>query len=122
MPRYTFKCPECDTKLEVVRRMADASKPWKCVCGAVMDRDFQSDLPMRTPSGKHYCRPIVSDSLAIMPNQIAEHRKEFPNIQVTPEGQPVFDNYSDHEKYLKRTGFRKARQKIRRKPKTSSGK
>jgi len=29
-------------------------------------------------------------------------------VKMTPEGQPVFDNYRDHENYLKETGFVKA--------------
>jgi hypothetical protein len=69
-------------------------------CGSTMLRDFRG---VRVSKGsKQYSRQIVSDSLAMNPNQIAEHRRMFPNVQVTKEGQPVFDNFTEHEAYLKK--------------------
>ena len=56
---------------------------------------------------KQYRRQIVSDSIAMNPYQIAEHRQLFPDIQVTGEGQPVFDNFADHEKYLEKCNVEK---------------
>ena len=68
-----------------------------------MNRDFKTDLPHA--ASDRYDKPIVSSSMAINPEQIAEHKATFPDIAVTPEGCPVLDNYSQHEAYLEKTGF-----------------
>jgi len=60
-------------------------------------------------------RPLVSDSLAVAPQQVEEHRRTFPDIPLTKEGQPVFTNYKQHENYLKKTGFVKLKSKVKRK-------
>ena len=65
--------------------------------------------------GRLYSKPIHSDSLAISPTQVAEHKRLFPNIEIDSEGRPVFDNYKDHDAYLEATGFAKSPQKIRHK-------
>lgn len=115
MPVYTFVCRKCGKSVELVRQMKEADNPVICSCDPYgqMERDYQADLP--NVSGGDYHRPIVSDSLAVSPEQIAEHKQLFPDIQVTPEGQPVFDNFKQHDDYLKATGFRKKRQKLKSK-------
>jgi putative FmdB family regulatory protein len=115
MPTYCFVCPECGFTGETVRPLKEYYKPFKCSeCKTEMVRDYQAEAV--NISGRDYRRPIVSDSLAISPEQIAEHKQLFPDIQVTSEGQPVFDNYSQHNKYLEKTGFRKKRKRRRRVP------
>jgi hypothetical protein len=81
----------------------------------VCNRDFQSDV-FHTASDS-YAKPIVSDSLAVSIDQIAEHRRQFPDIKMTDQGQPVFDKYSTHEAYLEKTNFKKDPAKIRRRVK-----
>lgn len=110
MPSYCFTC-KCGQKIEVVRPMADANKPWKCFCGKPMARDFQTEHVFT--GSKDYSKALVSDSLAVHPDQIPEHKKQFPNIDMTPEGQPIFTNYRQHQDYLDKTGFQKLPQKIR---------
>lgn len=63
----------------------------------------------------NYAHPIHSDSLAINPSQRAEHERLFPNIRLDGQNRPVFDNFVNHENYLKKTGFKKERQKIKMK-------
>lgn len=92
--------------------MADADKPWRCTdCNVKMDRDFQADLPFA--SGGDYNKPIHSDALAISPTQRAEHERLFPDIKLDEQCRPTFSNYITHDKYLKKTGFRKERQKTK---------
>jgi len=110
MPRYDFKCEHCGTELEVVRPMSDSDKPWKCTCGKYMKRLIS--VPM-IGGCTEYHRPLVSDSLAVSPDQIEEHKRYFPDVEVTKEGQPVFTNYKQHDSYLKKTGFVKHPQKIK---------
>ncbi len=65
----------------------------------------------------NYEHPIHSDALAITPDQVEEHKREFPNVRLDGALRPVFDNYTNHEAYLKKTGFVKQTQKIRNKGK-----
>lgn len=112
MPRYCYLCPECDRKEEVVRPMSDSESTWRCIiCDEDMERDYQAEMPLVGAGNRSYHKPIVSDSLAMNPNQIPEHRRLFPNVQVTSEGQPVFDNFSDHEKYLQKCNIVKEPQR-----------
>jgi putative FmdB family regulatory protein len=114
--RYDFSCPRCEKTVEVILPMTKAGGEQKCKeCDSVMQRDFRG---VRVSKGhKQYHRPIVSDSLAVNPNQIAEHRRMFPDVQVTPEGQPVFDNYVDHQKYLDVCNIEKVAQKKKKRGK-----
>lgn len=111
---YPFSCPRCGNVDDLVRSVADRNEPALCTqCGEEMMRILF--MGIRASKGKkQYARPIVSDSLAVSPDQIAEHRRMFPNIQVTKEGQPVFDNFSDHEAYLKKCNVVKGKGKSRK--------
>ncbi len=88
-------CPDCDTVLEcVVRDIVKDSTPQ--IMGAA------------------YKVPIHSDSLAISPDQVAEHKKEFPNIEIDDQCRPVFTNAKDHQAYMNKCGITKQTQKIGR--------
>jgi hypothetical protein len=121
MPAYSFKCPDCGEKAEKIMTMAEVdTMVVLCKCrgvgkGTVMNRDFQADL-FHTASDR-YTKVIISDSLAISMDQIADHKAQFPDIGVTNEGQLVFDKFSTHEKYLKDTNHIKHPGKCRRKAK-----
>ena len=108
MPQYDFAC-ECGHKQSVIWPMSRSNELLKCVqCGGQMYREYNFHTPKDS-----YSKPIASDSLAINPEQIPEHRKKFPDVNVLPDGRPVFDNYKQHDDYLKKTGFIKKRQKIK---------
>ena len=69
-------------------------------CGKVMGWDLKG-------VGIHgnYKHPIHSDALAIAADQVEEHERRFPNIRLDDQHRPIFDNYINHENYLKETGF-----------------
>jgi putative FmdB family regulatory protein len=114
MPFYCYACPECAHTDEIVKSMAERFKEEKCPkCGTVMERDYVAEKPTHHSGG--YSRPIVSDSLAMHPDQIAEHRRMFPDVKVTPEGQPVFENFQQHDSYLKKIGAVKNPAKMKKK-------
>ncbi|KKM83219.1 hypothetical protein LCGC14_1311590 [marine sediment metagenome] len=101
--RYDFSCPRCKAITELIVPMSDVKSRMRVVCkecGDIMERNF--DMIRVSKGSKQYGRQIISDSLAMNPNQIAEHKRMFPNVQVTKEGQPVFDNFTEHEAYLKK--------------------
>lgn len=55
----------------------------------------------------------ISESLAINPNQIVEHKAHFPDVDVLPDGRIHLTSVRQHDNYLKATGFHKHPQKIR---------
>ena len=105
---HKFICKECNICVEDTTTKGVHKCP---ECGEDMGCQFRGSI------GGHYARPIHSDSMAINPCQAKEHREQFPNIELDSEFRPVFDNYTDHESYLKKTGFVKHTQKIRNKGK-----
>ena len=111
MPTYSFMCSECGDKQEVIRSMKDSDRPQLCICGADMNRDFQTDLPFA--SGDYHHGAVHSDSLAISPDQRAEHLQKFPNIKLDSQNRPVFDNFQKHQAYLDKCNIVKDRKKIK---------
>lgn len=114
MPFYDFACG-CGEKIEVFRPMKDCGKPQVCLCGKKMERDYQR-MNIHA-ANKDYSKPIISDSLAINVSQIDEHKKLFPDVRITNEGQPILENYKQHDKYLKKIGFVKQPKKVKTKGK-----
>ena len=106
MPVHDFVCRKCKvlvqyTTTRVIHYCPECGEPmaWDC----------------RVSIAGNYDVPIHSDSLAITPDLVEEHKREFPNIRLDGELRPIFDNYGDHEAYLKKTGFVKHPQKLRKK-------
>lgn len=111
MPLYSFLCPKCDAKEERVRAMQNAGKKCMCTeCGTKMNRDFAADIPH---AANDYRKPIHSNSLAINPEQRAEHLQKFPNIKLDSQCRPIFDNFQAHQKYLDKCNIVKERKKIK---------
>ena len=118
IPTYCYRCPnpECLVTVEVVKPIGAVSKEHICPkCETLMVRDYRAEQVHI--GDKEYSRPIVSDSLAIMPSQRAEHEKRFPNIKLDDECRPVFTDYKSHQKYLDDCGLKKARQRIKKRGK-----
>ena len=77
-----------------------------CACG----EDMRWDLAGNASAGGDYRH--TSDSLAIHPDDIPEHHKLYPNIEVTSEGQPQFTSVKQQEKYAEKSaGCYKKRQR-----------
>lgn len=108
MVLHKFKCGECEVTVEDT----DTRKIHMCpMCGQEMSWDI------RVAIHGNYKRPIHSDSLAINPCQRAEHEKMFPNIRIDKQNRPVFDNFVDHENYLKKCNLIKHPQRMKAKGK-----
>lgn len=114
MPIYCYKCPECGSIREVVCRVEDRDDPVMCGCDGdiTMHRDFGGELP--APTGTEKGETFWSQSLAIHPEQTAEHRRLFPNVRVREDGCIGFDSAKERERYCKATGFHKVPGKLRR--------
>ena len=111
IPQYDFAC-NCGHRQSVIWPMSRSNELLECSeCGGQMYREYNFHTPKDS-----YSKPIVSDALAISSDQIAEHRKHFPDIELmcdSESARPIFDKFSKHENYLKKTGFKKHRQKIK---------
>lgn len=104
MITHHFTCDDCNTTIE----SKDTREIHKCPkCGL----DMRWNLNVNSGTRGDY--RFVSDSLAINPEQIAEHKKEFPNVGVLPDGRIEFNSFRQHDRYLKKTGFYKHPKKIR---------
>ena len=112
MPLYSFICLNCKNKEEHVHPMKKCDMTHKCPkCKLKMIRDFRADIPFA--SGDYHQGAIHSDSLAISPDQRAEHLQKFPNIKLDSQNRPVFDNFQKHQKYLDKCNLVKERKKIK---------
>lgn len=105
---HNFVCDNCNKVIQDTVTTGIHKCP---VCGS----DMRWDLNIAIHG--NYSKPIHSDALAINPDQVEEHKKKFPNIELDSQCRPIFDNYVRHRNYLKATGFTKLRQKQRPKGK-----
>ena len=107
MPCYCYKCHACDETKEVVRLMVEHDRPEICDCGKRMKRDYVTEHHAVRGNFK---QPIVSDSMAFNTQDIVEHRRRFPNIdlKVDKAGQtayPIFHSRGQKKSYMKGRGW-----------------
>lgn len=113
MPLYAYRCPACGRTEEVIRPMSESGDTLSCSCGEQMDRDMAAENGA-VPVGCENAEVFWSDSLAISPEQVAEHRKKFPDVLIDAECRPGFTSHKQREKYLEACGFVKQPAKLKR--------
>ncbi len=106
---------ECENK-ECRHRIEDESTKGIHICEKCGSEMFWDMKPFMKGATGDYCH--VSDSLAMNPDQIAEHNVLFPGIKVHPDGRPEFNSVRQQSKYLEDIGFVKHPQKIKHKGET----
>lgn len=90
MPLYSFKCG-CGYEETVLRSMRECNRAPVCVtCRSTMKRDFAAE-PKGTLN-KDYDKAILCDSMGVAPSQVAEHRRQHPNIPMNDQGQIIVAN------------------------------
>lgn len=110
MPVYDYECDDCGEQVQEMRSIADRRNESECLlCGGNMSKVILSAAAIHG----NYDRPIVSDSMAVSIDQIAEHKRLFPDIRITDQGQPIMENFTQHEAYLKKSGLIKWPGKIK---------
>lgn len=102
-------CVKCKNTLE----LNEAPDCIPRCCDEYMNRIFPKGKRVSV-LGKPYLRTKYSDSLAVSMNQIAEHKKMFPDVKVDAEGRPGFDNVQQQDRYLEASGMIKHPQKIKK--------
>lgn len=60
-----------------------------------------------------YKKPLHSDALGMQPDDVAEHREKFPDIEIDSENRPVFTHMRQHDAYMEEVGVHKPQQKVR---------
>ena len=114
MPLYAYRCPACGRTEEVIRPMSESGDTLPCYCGrAQMERDMGAENGA-VPVGTELARTFWSESLAISPEQVAEHRQKFPDVQVDREGRVGFTSHKQRERYLEACGFTKKTARLKR--------
>lgn len=104
MPTYVFKCSDCGIEAEKVLPMSQCQFGPACPkCGVNMRRAYGAEHAHAAADS--YAKPIHSDALAVAPDQVEEHRRMFPDIEIDHQCRPVFTKYSQHDAYLEKTGF-----------------
>ncbi len=102
---HSFVCDSCgnvvqDTSTKGVHKCPE--------CG----NDMRWDLTGNVSGGSDY--EHISESLAIHPDQISEHRQKFPGVDIIPDGRLRFTSTRQQERYANKCGFDKKRQRIRK--------
>lgn len=104
MKLHSYKCLDCDCHYsEEAINAPDCPE-----CGSE-----NTAMDCHIAIHGNYRHPIHSDALAIHPDQRTEHEQLFPNIRIDKQNRPVFDNFIDHEAYLKKCNIVKGQQRIR---------
>lgn len=106
MALHIFVCDKCMVKIEDTTSKGIHKCP---ECGGDMRWDLNIGIH------GNYKHPVHSDALAISPTQRKEHERLFPNIRLDSECRPIFDNFRQHEAYLKKCNLVKHTQKIKNK-------
>ena len=78
-----------------------------CPCGEEMRWDLRGNVSGRGDY-EH-----ISDSLAVHPADIPEHRSRFPGVDILPDGRPRFTSTKQQERYAHACGFTKQPQRTR---------
>ena len=106
MAEFDWRCNPCKLDDTVDRYV----KTHKCPqCGKKMYQVYTVNVASRGDYN------FVSQSLAMHPDQIAEHNQMFPGVKVRGDGCPEFTSYRQHDRYLEKIGVVKRTQKIRSK-------
>lgn len=103
MVTHEFICDRCRVSMEDTKTH-ERSCP---KCGVLMRWNLNG---IGIPDGDYYHE---SHSLAIHPDQIPEHRQEFPGIEVTSDGLPCFTSTKQQEKYAHACSHDKKAQRLR---------
>ena len=102
MGLWDYKCPKCGWEAEVWGEAWNDSQTCR-QCEAAMDRDYRG-YGRVVDNTTNNAREIHSDSLAILPDQVAEHHARYPDVPLDSACRPVFTSVKQREKYLEGRG------------------
>lgn len=103
MPIYSYICPACKEKDEIVRTMSERNNVVLCPnCAFVMNRDFRAEhnVISRTCSSVFW-----SNTLGVHPEQVAGERLRHPNWKIHDDGRVLVEGLADQRKKVKELGM-----------------
>jgi len=105
---WTYECEHCRSRFDV------EGMPTHPQCPSCSG--FETFIPNGSAkvSIGTYQKPLISDALAVPVHQIDEHKQQFPEIDLTPGGQPIFTNRKQHDAYLDKINMVKNPQKTKK--------
>ncbi|MCC7147131.1 MAG: hypothetical protein IT443_11855 [Phycisphaeraceae bacterium] len=115
MPVYCFKCPQCGHRIDEFRRMKDFDAPGPLCqrCQLKPPTGASASVPMlRDVVAEHaavrgdYATPILSDAMGCAPDQVAEHRRVYPDIPITDDGRVILTSHNQRKKVMRQLGMR----------------
>lgn len=99
MPVYEFACEKCGEVVEKLRPMKDSGKAEKCPeCGTKMVKCYNP--PARF--GQTWDKPILDESVGVNANQVAEHRRMYPDIPLTNDGRVIVKSMPERNRIRNR--------------------
>ena len=104
--KATLHTMTCNTCQQECNRWSDKPNFTVCDCGGTLHRKYGEP----TNAGDYY---HVSESLGIIPEQAEEHRKQWPNVDVLPDGRVAFHSVKEQERYSHHFGMDKKQQRLR---------
>jgi len=96
---WKYICPKCGGNLEE-KEIDDG-----CVESEVKDGTLRFCVP--EIMGSNYSTPLHSDALALTPENVEEHKRQFPDVEIDSELRPVFTNVKQHDAYMEKIGVYK---------------
>lgn len=107
MPQYHYSC-ECGARFSEFRPMSQAKCRPTCQCGKKAERDFaaEHDGYVHVQAA---CWPMVSEAMAVHPDQRAEAMKSASEKGVPTDfdslGRPVFTSAQHRKRYCEKYGY-----------------
>ncbi len=104
---YCYICDKCGNTADQSRSIHTVEPTIVCEhCTRVMRRDYQAE---HTGVRGNYKSPIVMQSMAIMPDEVAKHRELHPTVELrqVPGGMyaPVAHSLGEKRQILKSRGW-----------------
>ena len=110
MPQYCYKCECCGRKAIFFLSVADRNSPPPVVCGPGEPQPYcrlvRDILAEQGSDRGDYQKPILSISMAFDSQDVAEHRRRHPGVELVVDragrtAYPKFTSLSQKRKYLK---------------------
>lgn len=104
MPIYVWRSSSGHV-LEVFREVNDRNVPPQTEEGAI-DNPYQRVFGTVHSTQQEWSRPILSDAMAVNPEDVRAHQIAHPNVPILPDGRigPI-TNHHQHLQIQKELGF-----------------
>ena len=104
MPVYSYQCQTCQNCMDIYRPVRDRNRSVNCRkegCDGRAKRLFHTV----NSTQQDYAQPVLSDSMGVNPDQVPEHRRNFPDVPITDDGRVICKSHHDKKRIMKILGF-----------------